>query len=297
MEDRKLKEIEHSRVRRTILQGFERHSDTNPREQAEGLSTLIRDKEAFKKHFANIKYYSIQRSLEEFERNWLAQRCRPGTRILDYCCGSGENGMIAARMGAVVTGIDISPEGIENAKLNARRENVSGNCTFEVMDGEAMTFPDDSFDYIVEYGALHHLDLDGALNECRRVLRPGGEMLALEALRHNPLFHLYRKLTPHLRTAWEVNHILRLKEIHRAKKFFRRVEVRYFHLFVLLAVPFRRTRLFPLLRLVLDKLDSAVLRGDRIGKYGWVAAITMADPVKSYSTEEPDCPSNPVAVY
>lgn len=281
LEERKLREIEHSRQRRQILQGFERHADTINDEQAEGLQQLIRDPEAFKHHFSNMKYYSIQTSLEDYERDWIASRCRPGVRVLDYACGSGENGLLAARAGATVIGIDISPEGIENARANAVRAGLAHLCTYEVMDGEDLKFPDNSFDIIIVYGALHHVDLHRAMKECTRVLKPSGEMLALEALRHNPIIHAYRKRTPHLRTAWEVDHILGVPEIKQCRQYFESVNTRFFHLFVLFAVPFRKTPLFKPLRKVLDALDHLILRVPFIGRYAWMSATTMTGPKKS----------------
>lgn len=279
LEKRKLQEIEHSRNRRKILKGYERQSDTNASEQVD-LGQFVRDPEAFKKHFSNVKYYSIQKSLEEYETEWLRQRCRPGVRVLDYACGSGENGIMAAKFGATVVGIDISPEGIENAEANARAAGVGHLCTHEVMDGEDLKFPDNSFDFAVVYGALHHVDLDRAMKECSRVLKPGGQMLALEALRHNPIIHAYRKLTPHLRTPWEVDHILGVPEIRHCRMYFESVTTKYFHLFSLLAVPFRKTPLFGPLRSFLDRIDEFVLRWEPIGKYAWVSATTLANPKK-----------------
>ena len=67
MEERKLKEIEHSRKRREILQGFERIADTHAAEQVEDLETLIKDKEKFNYYFSNMKYYSITISSEKFK--------------------------------------------------------------------------------------------------------------------------------------------------------------------------------------------------------------------------------------
>lgn len=279
LEDRKLREIEHSRRRRSILQGYERQSDTNASEQVD-LGNLVRDPEAFRQHFSNVKYYSIQRTLEEYEKDWLRQRCRPGVKVLDYCCGSGENGILAAKCGATVVGIDISPEGVENARMNSEREGVGSLCTFEAMDGEDLKFAENTFDVIVVYGALHHVDLDRAMSECRRVLKPNGSMLALEALRHNPIIHGYRRVTPHLRTAWEVDHILGVPEIERCKQYFHAVETRFFHLFVLLAVPFRKTPLFAPLRSALEYLDELTLRWPAFGKYAWVGAITLSQPRK-----------------
>ena len=56
IDDRKQKEIEHSRKRREILQGFERITDTHAAEQVENLEELVKDKEKFNYHFSNMKY-------------------------------------------------------------------------------------------------------------------------------------------------------------------------------------------------------------------------------------------------
>lgn len=280
LDDRKIKEIEHSRKRRTILQGFERHSDTNKAEEAENLDKLIRDKEAFKRHFSNIKFYSVTHSSEEYKNDWLGRKCGSGTKVLDFGCGNGENGIFSAQCGADVTGIDISPEGVENANLNAKQCGVSDHCKFSVMDGENMTFQDDTFDLGVEYGVLHHVDLHKAMSELRRVLKSDGEMICIEALRHNPLIHLYRKMTPHLRTKWEFEHILSVKDLDVVRQYFREVDVKFFHLTVLAAVPFRKTRIFSPLRGFLDKVDRILLKREFLGKYGWIMVFTISKPLK-----------------
>jgi len=182
--------------------------------------------------------------------------------------------------GADVLGIDISPEGVENANKNAQEAGVAGHCEFLTMDGENLVFPESSFDVAVEYGALHHVDLDAAMRELSRVLKPGGEMICIEALRHNPVIHTYRKLTPSLRTEWEVAHILSVDDLDVVRKYFKQVQVRFFHLMVLGAVPFRKTFLFRPLRNALDALDSRILANQAVGKYAWIMAITMKDPIK-----------------
>lgn len=284
LEERKRLEIEHSRVRRTILQSSERQSDTNEREQADGLDHLIRDKELFDRHFANIKFYAVARASEAYQHDLMRKHCRPGTRVLDFACGNGENGLFAAQLGSDVTGIDISPEGIENANLNAKETGVADHCRFQVMDGENMDFPDNTFDAAVEYGALHHVDLDRALAELARVLKPGASMICVEALRHNPLIHAYRRRTPHLRTAWEVEHILGVESLETVKKHFHRVSVRYFHLAVLAAVPFRKSRFFRPMRRLLERIDDVLLSLPAIGKYGWIMVFEMSEPRKNVST-------------
>ena len=280
LEPRKLAEIEHSRVRRTILQRSERQSDTNKAEEARDLERLIRDKEAFRRHFANIKFYSITHESEHYQHDWMRRHCLPGTTVIDFACGNGENGILAAQCGATVYGIDISPEGVANANQNAKEMGLDARCRFDVMDGENLTFADDTFDYGVEYGALHHVDLDKALGELARVIKPGGEMICVEALRHNPVIHAYRRRTPHLRTAWEVDHILGVESLDVVRRHFKRVDVRFFHLAALAAVPFRKTPLFRPLRSMLDVVDRLLLSTQAIGKYAWIMVFVMSDPIK-----------------
>jgi len=280
LEERKIKEIEHSRQRRRILQGFERHSDTHKIEEVDNLDSLIRDKDDFKYHFSNIKFYSITHSSEEYQYNWLKEKCETGIKILDFACGNGENGIYAAKCGAETVGIDISPEGIDNANLNAEREGVASRCSFEVMDGENMTFVDNTFDLAVEYGVLHHVDLDKSIAELNRVLKPDGEMICVEALKHNPIIHWYRKRTPHLRTQWEVEHILGVEDLAIARKYFHEINVTFCHLAVLAAVPLRKMPFFKQVCALLNKADSILLRSERIGKYGWIMIFTMSEPKK-----------------
>ncbi len=278
LEERKLKEMQHSRLRRTILQGYERRSDTHKSEEAWDLRKLIRDKKAFDYHFSNVKFYSITHLSETFQYGWMKRRCYKGIRVLDFACGSGENGIYAARCGAEVTGIDISPEGVENANLNAKLAGVFDRCRFQVMDGENMTFPDNTFELAVEYGALHHVDLRKAMAELNRVLKPGGEMICIEALRHNPFIHWYRKRTRHLRTEWEINHILRVQELDIVREYFSIVSIKFFHLAVLAAIPFRKTGFFKPLRRVLDNIDALLLGNELIGKYGWIMIFIIRKP-------------------
>jgi len=95
--------------------------------------------------------------------------------------------------------------------------------------------PDNSIDAIICSGVLHHLDLSYAFPELRRILRPGGKILADEALNYNPAIKLYRYLTPQMRTDWEKAHILSLRDIRFAKRFFEIGEIRYWHIASILA--------------------------------------------------------------
>lgn len=280
LDERKIKEIEHSRKRRSILQGFERHSDTNKSEEAINLDSAITDKDAFDHYFSNMKFYSITDESEEFQYGWLKKKCAHGVKVLDYGCGNGENGIYAAQCGADVIGIDISQEGVTNASLNAQQAGIDDHCKFQVMDGENLMFADNTFDFAVEYGVLHHVDLARAMAELNRVMKPGGEMICVEALKHNPIIHWYRKKTPHLRTQWEFEHILGVEDLAIARKYFHKVEVRFFHLVVMAAVPLRKTRFFKPVRALLNKIDNLLLKNQLIGKYSWIMIFTMSKPKK-----------------
>lgn len=280
LEDRKLKEIEHSRKRREVLQGFERVADTHAASQIDNLDELIKDKAKFDYYFSNMKYYSVVKDSEDYKYKWLKERCVSGRKILDFACGNGENGIFAASIGADCIGIDISPEGIFNANKNAKLMNVKRRCKFITMDGENMTFKKNTFDLAVEYGALHHVELDKALSELARVLKPNGEMICVEALRHNPLIHWYRKRTPHLRTKWEVDHILGIESLEIMKKYFDKVEVHFFHLTSLALVPLRKTFLFHILLPITNFIDRFLLSNQLIGKYGWIMIVELGSPKK-----------------
>lgn len=280
IEDRKQKEIEHSRQRREILQGFERIVDTHSAEQVENLEELVKDKEKFDYHFSNMKYYSITGLSESYKNAWLDKECSDSKKLLDFACGSGENGIYAAACGSECIGIDISPEGVKNANDNAKKFKVDDHCKFVEMDGENMTFDDNTFDLGVEYGALHHVELDLALSELARVLKPEGKMMCIEAMRHNPIIHWYRKKTPHLRTEWEVEHILGVESFDIMKKYFSNIKVKYFHLTSLALVPFRKTLIFPKLLPFFNLIDRILLSNKFIGKYGWIMAIELSNPKK-----------------
>ena len=64
------------------------------------------------------------------------------------------------------------------------------------------------------------------------------------------------------------------------KKYFKKVEAKYFHLFTLALVPIRKTFLFPILYPIFDFLDRIFLSNKLIGKYGWIMAIEISDPIK-----------------
>lgn len=230
--------------------------------------------------WANMKYYAVERKSREAVLRWYEANTRDKT-VLDYCCGNGDDGVLIAKNWArAVVGIDISDVSIENARRLAERSGVSNRVTHLVRDAENTGFDSNSFDVITEYGSLHHLDLDAAFSEMVRILKPGGQAICQEALAHNPAIHLYRKLTPRLRTPWEVGHILRKSSFDSVHRYFRHVDIKHYHFMSLAAVPFRNTALFEPLLGVLEAIDDVVLKLPGIRWYAWQTVFVLSDPIK-----------------
>lgn len=276
LEERKIKEIEHSDRRRSIVKAYEYHTDSSPDKLEK---KYIEGESEFEQHFSNMKFYSITRSSFAYRDALLYDRIKDAV-TLDYCCGNGEVAIKMAKQGASrVVGIDISSVAIENARELARSAGVEAVCEFVVMDAEHTEFGDGTFDLIHEYGALHHLDLQAAYAELSRILKPDGKLVCTEALRHNPLIHWYRKHTPHLRTQWEVEHILGIPEIESGKKYFATLDLRTFHLATLAAVPFRKAAFFEPLLSFLDLVDRVLLTLPLLRRMAWVAVVEYRQPV------------------
>jgi SAM-dependent methyltransferase len=228
---------------------------------------------------ANKKYYSISDSSKEWVDRWVERHARDRV-FLDYACGDGFRAIQAAQAGAqIAIGLDISDVSIVNAREAARNAKVSDKCVFVQGDCEATELPADSIDAILCSGMLHHLDLNRAYLELYRILKPGGRILGVEAFGHNPFIQLYRDLTPNLRTNWEKKHILKQRDIDAALRHgFIHGEVRYWHLFALGAVPFRRTPLFNPALALLNAMDRAVLDLPGIRLMAWQVTFELIKP-------------------
>lgn len=236
---------------------------------------LLDDPELHARLTSNKKWYSINRKSKGFAESYLRQHCQ-GARALDYACGDGFFTFLMAEAGAHAVGIDIAPLSVSNAAKEAERRGLP--TRFSVMDCENLEFPDNTFDLINVSGVLHHLDVRRAYSEMARVLKPTGTVLCVEALRHNPVFQLYRKVTPHLRTAYETQHILRRRDVLAARDYFGRIEWRFFHLASVVAVPFRQTLLFEPLLSPLEMIDSLLLRVPPIRWWAWQIVFVLSDP-------------------
>jgi ubiquinone/menaquinone biosynthesis C-methylase UbiE len=103
---------------------------------------------------------------------------RPGMRLLDVAAGSGAVSLAAARLGAHVTAVDVSPVMVERLKRRAREEGL--NLEARVMDGHALDLEDESFDMVAsEFGVMLFPDLPRGLREMARVTKSGGRVVVV----------------------------------------------------------------------------------------------------------------------
>lgn len=98
---------------------------------------------------------------------------KPGTKVLDVACGTGNLALPLARAGADVTGVDIAPNLVEQARENAKREGLKAQ--FDEGDAEALSYAPASFDAVVTmFGAMFAPRPELVAAELKRVVRPGG---------------------------------------------------------------------------------------------------------------------------
>jgi demethylmenaquinone methyltransferase/2-methoxy-6-polyprenyl-1,4-benzoquinol methylase len=115
---------------------------------------------------------------------------RPGDRVLDACCGTGDLALADHEAGGNVTGLDFSE------RMLARARRKSDAIEWVRGDTTELPFPEDTFDAVtVGFGVRNLEDLESGLRELARVLRRGGRLGCLEITRPTgalrPLFRLW----------------------------------------------------------------------------------------------------------
>lgn len=263
-------------------------SELNSRKKAEmDHADLLRDRtlkqqvsqDTFEELKGNKKFYQTVEKSRSYAENWIRENAA-GKVFLDFACGEGHNAMRAARAGAELSvGLDISPVSIANARESAAAEGLS-NTFFVQGDCENTGIPSNSIDTVICSGMLHHLDLSFVLPELRRIMKPGGVCLAVEALDYNPIIKLYRQVTPGMRTEWEKAHILSLKDVRFARRFFRVENIKYWHLFSIGATFLRKTPLMGTALSVGNRLDDLVLRIPGIQQMAWMFTFELRKPLE-----------------
>src|SRR6201987_2211436 len=114
--------------------------------------------------------------------NMLSKHLAPGMRVLELGCGTGYFTRELARSEAEIVALDVSPELLEVARANCSAPNVR----YEIQNAYNLSYSDAVFDSVVGSSVLHHLEIQDALREIYRVLKPGGRISFAEPNMLNP---------------------------------------------------------------------------------------------------------------
>jgi len=120
----------------------------------------------------------------------LTRHINPGEKVLELGCGTGYFSREILKTGALVTAIDISPDLLAEANKNIQDPNI----TFCEENAYQMSFADASFDSVVGSSVLHHLDMEKAVSEMYRVLKPNGSVAFTEPNMLNPQIALQKNI-------------------------------------------------------------------------------------------------------
>ncbi|HET7503957.1 MAG TPA: class I SAM-dependent methyltransferase [Kofleriaceae bacterium] len=207
-----------------------------------------------------------------------------GKDLLDLGCGIGEESIYFAKLGARVTGIDISDVGIASLRRRAAHHRL--DVTALEMRVDPTGFSDASFDRIHGLGILHHVGIERGLAEVARLLRPGGIGVFLEPIGDSPVVEAVKTfLMKHARFLGDFDrvtdheHNLTWAEVEHAVRRFPEVSLYPYHLL------YRLKRFFP--EAALDgvrRIDSGLLAlAPRLRHYAGGVAIrvrTAAAPTR-----------------
>jgi len=226
----------------------------------------------YPRHYALVPTQYVYEKLRELMGDLT------GRHVLEYGCGEGWTTLDLGRRAGHVSAFDISPQAIENAQRSVASAGLESRCTLKVMPAERLDFPDSTFDVALGFAILHHLDMEPALAELHRVLRPGGIAYFAEPLATNPLIQLYRRLTPQYRTPDE--RPLYLKELPALLARFSSHEHREFFLCALPALGLAHIpggpRIYPAVSRGLHRVDEFLLaRVPKLGSWAWYTILSI----------------------
>jgi len=160
-----------------------------------------------------------------------------GKRVVEIGCGEGGLAVFLALGGATVVGVDRREDALERARGLAARWRVAERCTFLRGDAQHLPLAAGAADAVFSRSTLQYMDRERTLEEVLRVLRPGGALVLMENLPHNPFIALYRlrrrlgARTPDEHAYLEsIRGYLTPAEVERMGERFRTVAHREFHL-------------------------------------------------------------------
>jgi SAM-dependent methyltransferase len=162
-------------------------------EAEQGLASVGRmDPRILARYSGRLRRYN----LEEFRYSLLGNL--EGRRVLDIGSGEGFNSVLLAKLGGIVTGVDISPKSIQLSQERARINGVADRCRFLCSPLETAPLEPESFDVVWGDAILHHVipELGGLLPRVVSVVRPGGLVIFAEPINLAPWLRRVRRMVP-----------------------------------------------------------------------------------------------------
>jgi SAM-dependent methyltransferase len=120
----------------------------------------------------------------------LGSHLKPGMTVLELGCGTGYFTRELARSGADIVAIDVSPELLEIARTNCSEPNVQ----YQIQNAYALNYSGAVFDSVVGSSVLHHLEIEQALRNIYRVLKPAGTIYFTEPNMLNPQIAIQKNI-------------------------------------------------------------------------------------------------------
>lgn len=157
--------------------------------------------------------------------NNLNNLIKPDQEVLELGAGTGKITSSLVSLGAKITAIDISAE-----SLQVLRMRTKGKVKTVLGDIEELPFEDSSFDLLISSGSLSYGSPSKIDKEIARILRPGGSIVILDSLNHNPIYKANRHLSfvRGTRTRVSIERIPDLERVRSLAKLFESSKVSYF---------------------------------------------------------------------
>ncbi len=200
----------------------------------------------------------------------------PGKKLLEIGCGSGRQSRYFVAAGAQVLAIDVSQKCVQALQSWAQEQKIPlSSLTAQVLTAENIKCKDNTFDAIYINSVLMHADPKKVLKECRRVLKPGGKVVVVEPLQHNPVAMIYRLFSDYQKTNPKY---LTLRKFRQFQTGFASFHHHEFYFFSLCSLPFFRygaTKKMALkVSCLLEKADSLLLKlVPFFGQFYWVSVV------------------------
>ena len=196
--------------------------------------------------FTSLTNRHSKEYLEEVRRNryhyeyhlmpFLHRVANSGNRVLEIGCSMGMDLAELSKLGCHCMGVDLSPESIKVAQHHFQLMEIQADL--QVENAENLSFEDGDFDVVYSFGVLHHTpNIERALSEVYRVLRPGGKIFLMLYSKYslNNFVHVLFRIPYESPRDWStdapVTRTFSKREVKHLMRYFEQVRIEKRYLF------------------------------------------------------------------